>query len=97
MYSIIALEDTMHPHFMAIVTPCICKFSSGSLAGVTKYDAATPTEAQVPIYLVIASKQLLSGVTITNYEVKTTIHHSPSNLPHYTESNRSENNNSLPM
>jgi len=55
MYFIIALEGTMHPHFMAIITPCMWKFLSGSLAGVTKYDTTIPTEAQVPIYLLIAS------------------------------------------
>jgi len=55
MYIITALEGTVHPHFMAIITPCKWKFLSGSLAGVTKYDAAIPTEAQVPMYLLIAS------------------------------------------
>lgn len=51
MYIIIALEGTKHPHFRAIFTPFVRKFLSSSLAGVTKYDAAIPTEAQVPIYL----------------------------------------------
>jgi hypothetical protein len=55
MYIINTLEGTMHPHFMAIFTPCMRKFLSGSLAAVTKYDAAIPTEAQAPIYLLIAS------------------------------------------
>jgi hypothetical protein len=40
---------------MAIFTTSMWKFLSGSLAGVTKYDAAISTEAQVPIYLFIAS------------------------------------------
>jgi len=55
MHINIALEGTTHPHCMAIFTPFMWKFLSGSFAGITKYDAAISTESQVPVYLLIAS------------------------------------------